>query len=319
MEKIRTFLGPELLVNLEIGLSVILITLGTMPLIRLLFSYNLTYLISRIARSFFYSEFGVDRLNDIKDIIFDTRTRISKLEHLTGRLSNSKEQLLDEEIKNYLSTNLVGFVKERLDKSDTIESSILNNLQKTVNEKVTEFLTSGDLDKLLAASLKSQRYKEKIDRNLKLDRTIDEQMISSGRMKGVMINLFVIFNIGIILMYIFIGEKLNEHALYSITALYISLAAFIVYIYRTSHFRTSVLLSLREDAKKYCDVAEYLNDRSNDKITEHDVELVKLLLINRAEREKVVNHPYEVILKGVTDSNVQIRGKGMNFSRSKGE
>jgi hypothetical protein len=87
------------------------------------------------------------------------------------------------------------------------------------------------------------------------------------------------------------------------------LAAFIVYIYRTSNFRSSVLLALREDAKKYFDAEDYIRRlKPGASPTDRDVEVLKLLLLNRAEREKMADHPYELVLKGVTNSNIQFKG-----------
>jgi hypothetical protein len=144
-------------------------------------------------------------------------------------------------------------------------------------------------------------------------------MRSAGRLKTVMINLFVLFNIGVLLIYFFAGEALSDRAVTAIIGLYVSLAAFIVYIYRTSNFRSSVLLALHEDGKKYYDADEYLKRlKPGASPTDRDVEVLKLLLLNRSEREKMADHPYELILKGVTNSNIQLKG-GKMISSAKGE
>ena len=68
-------------------------------------------------------------------------------------------------------------------------------------------------------------------------------------------------------------------------------------------------MALREDAKKYFDADEYIQRlKEGSSPTERDVEMVKLLLLNHAEREKQADHPYEVVLKGVTNSNIQLKG-----------
>lgn len=150
-----------------------------------------------------------------------------------------------------------------------------------------------------------------------LETTIQEQMQSAGRLKTVMINLFVMFNIGVLCIYIFGSSTLTDRAVTAIIGLYVSLAAFIVYIYRTSNFRSSVLLALHEDAKKYFDAEDYIKRlKPGASPTDRDVEVLKLLLLNRAEREKMADHPYELILKGVSNSNIQLKG-GKMVSTSK--
>ncbi|WP_236492237.1 hypothetical protein, partial [Pseudomonas sp. PA-5-4A] len=118
---------------------------------------------------------------------------------------------------------------------------------------------------------------------------------------------------------IFASATLTDKAVTGIIGLYISLAAFIVYIYRTSNFRSSVLLALREDAKKYFDADDYIKRlKAGASPSDRDVEVLKLLLLNRAEREKMADHPYELVLKGVSNSNIQLKG-GKMISSAKNE
>ena len=182
-------------------------------------------------------------------------------------------------------------------------------INSSVNSAVTSYLEKFTVSDLLQAQRAKLKENQRLDRSNILERTIDEHMRSAGRLKTVMINLFVMFNIGVLLVYLFAAAHLTDRAVTAIIGLYVSLAAFIVYIYRSSNFRTSVLLALREDAKKYFDADEYIQRlKVGSSPTERDVEMVKLLLLNHAEREKQADHPYEVVLKGVTNSNIQLKG-----------
>lgn len=145
--------------------------------------------------------------------------------------------------------------------------------------------------------------------------TTDMQLQSTSNVKGRMISLFVMFNIGIVIGFIYvptfvaIGKDL-------ILGLYISLATFIVYVYRASNARALVLLAIKEDLKRYHDAERYLANRGNAAPTERDIEALKLILINRSEREKNSEHPYELALKGISNSTILFKGgKVANLSK----
>jgi hypothetical protein len=161
--------------------------------------------------------------------------------------------------------------------------------------------------------LKSAAYTEIWDARAKsvkaFSETVNIQLRSANNIRVFMMNLFMIFNVGILFLLAFSSEKFTDRLSLSIAGIYVSLSAFIIYIYRASNARSASLLSLKEDEKKLQDVFHFLNNfKKGNTYTSNDVEIIRLLMINRFERERGSEHPYEVILKGVTNSTVLLRG-----------
>lgn len=152
-----------------------------------------------------------------------------------------------------------------------------------------------------------------------LRETTAGQLSSTASTKTSMISLFVMFNLGIIAAFIFSPSAVSS-AKELILGLYISLATFIVYVYRAANARALVLLAITEDLKRYHDAEKYMNHlRPKSQPTERDLEVLRLILTNRAEREKNNEHPYELVLKGVSNSNILLKGgKVMPTSNRKG-
>jgi hypothetical protein len=145
-----------------------------------------------------------------------------------------------------------------------------------------------------------------------LEGAMDQELGSARTIKKIMLNFFIIFNftliISLAILNSFTQKDLSTSAYQGITALYVSLAVFIVYVYRTTNSRILIILASKEDAKRLFDAERYLNSRPKSQTSERDVEVLKMLLTNRMERERGSEHPYELVLKGITNSNVLIKG-----------
>lgn len=274
----------------------------------------------RLMGNIFYSDSSPTASRRNSDRLFDIEMQLREVEkRLNNKNLESQRIAIAAELEQQLTKNLPKLVSEKLEKFKTLDKSIDQQIKETIENAVSSFLIAHEPSKLIADRREQLRANERIERSNILEKTIQEQSQSAGRLKAVMINLFVIFNIGILLIYLFAAASLSDRAVTAIIGLYISLAAFIVYIYRTSNFRSSVLLALREDAKKYFDADEYIRRlKPGSSPNDRDIEVLKLLLLNRAEREKMANHPYELILKGVSNSNIQLKG-GKMISASKTE
>lgn len=269
--------------------------------------------ILRITRYMFYSESDLFQTKKLLHRIQVLEAQITQLRKASENKNLEKQRrAIESELELQLTQNFPALVREKLTQLKELNTSIDADIRLAVENEVIKFLNSHEPAKLLEDRRKQMRSSERTDRGNILEKTIQEQMQSVGRLKAVMINLFVMVNIGILLIYIFAGAALTSQAVSGIVGLYISLAAFIVYIYRTSNFRSAVLLALREDAKKYYDADEYIKRlKPGASPSERDIEVLKLLLLNRTEREKMAHHPYELILKGVNNSNIQLKGGKM--------
>ena len=280
-------------------------------------------LLLKILKAFRFMFYSESELFQTKKLL----NRIHLLEHQITQLRKASEnknidsqrKAIEHELELQLTQNFPALVRDKLDKLKDLNTSIDSDIKLAVEAEVIKFLKSYEPTRLLEDRREQLRTSERADRGNILEKTIHEQMQSVGRLKAVMINLFVLVNIGILFIYIFSSASLTSQAVSGIVGLYISLAAFIVYIYRTSNFRSAVLLALREDAKKYYDADDYIKRlKPGSSPSERDIEVLKLLLLNRTEREKMAHHPYELILKGVNNSNIQLKG-GKMISASKAE
>jgi hypothetical protein len=258
----------------------------------------------------FYSESVPDSATATRRKVLELEREVDLLrKSLTDKNIQVRREAIQAELEGQLTRELPELVDRKLKEIRALDASVDSVIRSTVDMSIAAYLKSLAPSQLIENRRALMRDLERVDRSKVLEATIEEQMRSAGRIKSVMINLFVIFNIGILLVYLFAAASLSDRAITAIIGLYVSLAAFIVYIYRTSNFRSSVLLALREDAKKYFDADEYLRRlKQGASPSERDVEVLKLLLVNRSEREKLASHPYEVILKGVSNSNIQMKG-----------
>lgn len=276
--------------------------------------------ISRAINSIFYSESSYNSSESTARRINRLERQVSNVLSLqSDKAFQAQREPLERALADHLSKSLPTMIETKLNEVRALDLSIDSLIKNAVDESVYSYLSKVDPSKLIADRSEHLRIEDRSLRQEILERTILEQMLSAGRLKSVMINLFIIFNIGILSTYLIYGPSLGDRAITAIIGLYVSLAAFIVYIYRTSNFRSSILLALREDAKKYYDADEYIRRlKPGAAPTDRDLEVLKLLTLNRAEREKMAAHPYEVILKGVHNSNIQLKG-GKMLSASKVE
>ena len=260
--------------------------------------------ISRVERSPSYAEL---------------RRRVRLLEREIGTQPiEVRTQAINEEVRRFLDQNLASILREKLSDSTNIERAVLDNLHSTVIGRVDALLEKEPASKLIESDLERQLASEAIGLRSKLEESLEQERRSASRLKAVMINLFVLFNLGILSLHLFTGKTLEPYVSYTITGLYLSLVAFIFYIVRASHFRSAVLLAIRENFVNQNQVMNYVRTLSRSGgPTDVDVEIIRLLMTNRTEREQKAEHPYEVLLKGVSGSNIQFKGGKMTIGTPK--
>ncbi|WP_421348986.1 hypothetical protein [Aeromonas veronii] len=270
-------------------------------------------------RKLFYSE---DSGRDIED-----RDRLKILEkevvklrkELSSDLLKNASKLIDQEVSAYLSEHLETMINKQLKDTGVIEKQLFEQLESRVNERIDNFLSSKS-DEDFAASKRENHLihrRESVERELY--HTVEQERKSAGLLKSVMINLFVIVNFGLIALYLLKGADISQYGAISLSGLYVSLAGFIIYIFRASNSRTSVLLAIKEDLKKQNSAMEYVeNSKQSVSLTAHDIEFIRMLMTNHSEREKKIDHPYEIVLKGVSGTNIQFKGGKMAIAEKSG-
>lgn len=298
-----------------------------------------TEVTSSIAMAFAVAAMAVAALNALTDkpfwrTLFFQRTR-EALRKKSETLSSSTTEYTDP----IEATRLIEYLKREIERKDIViqsleterdafaESMMLDRSRTPATAAKRVLMKSVAPDNVqMTPEAAVQLYQlvsdqeERIDERRALRETTATQLESASSMKSRMISLFVMFNIGLVIAFIYvpgfisIGKEL-------ILGLYVSLATFIVYVYRASNARALVLLAIKEDLKRYHDAEKYLASRRNAAPTGNDIDVLKLILINRSEREKHGEHPYELALKGITNSTILLKGgKVANVEkRSKGK
>ncbi len=270
-------------------------------------------------RKLFYSE---DSGRDIED-----RERLKILEkevvklrkELSSDLLKNASKLIDQELSAYLSENLEKMVNEQLKDTGVIEKQLFEQLESRVNERIDNFLSSKSIEDFAASKRENHLIYRRESVERELYNTVEQERKSAGLLKSVMINLFVIVNFGLIALYLLKGADISQYGAISLSGLYVSLAGFIIYIFRASNSRTSVLLAIKEDLQKQNSAMEYVeNSKQSGLLTEYDIEFIRMLMTNHSEREKKIDHPYEMVLKGVSGTNIQFKGGKMAIAEKSG-
>lgn len=277
-----------------------------------------------VGHTFFLNVFDLpsNRERDIRENLFQLRLQIRELEKSKISLADIADtDAVAAQVEKQLRSNIGQIVTEKLKDEntfvDSVDKLLIERLDQSIEKIVDVYVQNVDIN----AVLEAQNSKEKIvnDRNSyeRLEEFVETERGNVSRLKSVMINLFVIFNISLLVGFFFLGDDIPPSVAYSVAASYFSLAAFIIYIVRTSHFRTGVLLSIRENVINQSKVYRYLeSEKCGSPISENDVEVIKMLMTNRTEREHSAQHPYEVVLKQIEGSNIQFRGGRMQFGKS---
>jgi hypothetical protein len=198
-----------------------------------------------------------------------------------------------------------GIVDEEQDMGTIIDTAIRTKI-------------SGDVDGLSLDQLFAMRRDVEQEREMSKARSdlifaADQEMESATKIKRYMLNLFILFNVGLMLNFalynVVLQKELPAITQQVILGLYVSMAVFIVYVYRACNARVLILLAVQEDTKRYFDALRYLSSRpSTVPTTNRDIAVLKLLLINRSERERATQHPYELVIKGVQNSAILLKG-----------
>jgi hypothetical protein len=144
---------------------------------------------------------------------------------------------------------------------------------------------------------------------LAFSENLNDQYRSSQRSRAVMLNLYILFSLGILGFYAFAPPFISNYSYISFVAVYVSMSAFIIYIYRSSNLRIATVLSVLEDMVRRKDVLNVLeNVHATAKLNQNHVDVVRILSRNRTRQEREADHPYEIILRGVSNANILLKG-----------
>lgn len=194
-----------------------------------------------------------------------------------------------------------------------IEDVIAESIKISV-EKVT--------DKLIRNDGHFQDLEEKTLERLNLIKIssflehLEKEYNATRSTKALMSNMFIFVNfiyffglLGFLVLGQIRESVVTPPAIYmAVSFSYIGLGAFVVYMIKFCNARSLTLLSLREDFLK----REQVNCMATKMVelgtNEHHVALLQLINSSIATKEQKINHPYEMLLYGIKDSNIMFKG-----------
>ncbi|EGR0905812.1 hypothetical protein EIB97_24360, partial [Vibrio parahaemolyticus] len=235
--------------------------------------------------------------------IFDSRNRYEESE-----LENKLTPKIEREV-----------IQELLDKGLTrkvLNKELSNYCDEQLEVQLKKYLSNSNT---MSEAFRLKTSKQ-VESNALLCRTINDEQHSSTSVKSRLTNLFILFTLVMLGANFIYGSEITDTNKILVAITYITLSSFLIFIIRTSHQRSAMLISIQEDLKKQSELNDFLvHFKKGKDLTEHDVEFLRLLMISRAEREAKASHPYEVILKNVSDSNIQLGKSSIKLGQNKSQ
>ncbi len=282
-------------------------------LVLMLIILGFVFLIRKIDISDFLDLFFLRERNNHIDYDFflseyrDIRDKVENLEGLSGSVDIDKE--IEVLIKNYYNSP---------EKMDSIFNSVIESkFEESFGKYYSNFNRQDFIDSEL---LKYQNNIAETD-NKKLLEIQSQEYGSAFSLRNKMINLFSFSVFAMILSFFLLiflkGDVFSIEKYIVVISLFLSLGFFVIYIIKSSNSRTSTLMSIYENQRNYQNMMHFISRlKVENGVTDNDLEVIRMMLVNYSGREKKVSHPYEIILKGLTNSNIQFSGGKMSVEKN---
>ncbi|WP_336940826.1 hypothetical protein [Vibrio cholerae] len=233
---------------------------------------------------------------------------------------DSRNRYEESEFENKLTPKIEReVIQELLDKGLTrkvLNKELSNYCDEQLEVQLKKYLSNSNT---MSEAFRLKTSKQ-VESNALLCRTINDEQHSSTSVKSRLTNLFILFTLVMLGANFIYGSEITDTNKILVAITYITLSSFLIFIIRTSHQRSAMLISIQEDLKKQSELNDFLvHFKKGKDLTEHDVEFLRLLMISRAEREAKTSHPYEVILKNVSDSNIQLGKSSIKLGQNKSQ
>ena len=282
-------------------------------LVLMLIILSFVFLIRKINISDFLDLFFLRERNNHIDYDFflgeyrDIRDKVESLEGLSGSVDIDKE--IEVLMKNYYNS------PEKMD--SIFNSAIESKFEESFGKYYSNFNRQDFIDSEL---LKYQNNIAETD-NKKLLEIQSQEYESAFSLRNKMINLFSFSVFAMILSFFLLiflkGDVFSIEKYIVVISLFLSLGFFVIYIIKSSNSRTSTLMSIYENQRNYQNMMHFISRlKVENGVTDNDLEVIRMMLVNYSGREKKVSHPYEIILKGLTNSNIQFSGGKMSVEKN---
>lgn len=220
-----------------------------------------------------------------------------------------------------LDRNLEDLINSHYDSPEKVDTILSKTINDNIGNNFKRYYKDFDKEDFINSEfIKYQNYIAEYD-NENLIRIQDEEYRSAFSLRNKMINLFS-FSVFAMIFSFFIliflkGDVFSIQKYLVVISLFLSLGFFVVYIIKSSNSRTSTLMSIYENQRNYQNIMNFISRlRLESGIADNDLEVIRMMLINYSGREKKVSHPYEIILKGLTNSNIQFSGGKMSVEKN---
>ena len=282
-------------------------------LVLMLIILSFVFLIRKINISDFLDLFFLRERNNHIDYDFflgeyrDIKDKVENLEGLSGSVDIDKE--IEVLMKNYYNS------PEKMD--SIFNSAIESKFEESFGKYYSNFNRQDFIDSEL---LKYQNNIAETD-NKKLLEIQSQEYESAFSLRNKMINLFSFSVFAMILSFFLLiflkGDVFSIEKYIVVISLFLSLGFFVIYIIKSSNSRTSTLMSIYENQRNYQNMMHFISRlKVENGVTDNDLEVIRMMLVNYSGREKKVSHPYEIILKGLTNSNIQFSGGKMSVEKN---
>lgn len=218
-------------------------------------------------------------------------------ENIEKLIERKKEELTNHAISNvYTEKKIEEVITDSL--IHTVETTAKRLIRDNEKYQALEQETVAKLDLIKISSFLQHLEKE-------YDATRSTKALMSNMF--IMVNLFYFFGL---LVFLALGKGVtNSPNIYLALSLsYIGFGSFVVYMIKFCNARSLTLLSLREDFLKRDQISKMAMQMIETGTSEHHVALLQLLNSSTTTKEQKINHPYEMLLYGIKDSNIMFKG-----------
>ena len=146
-------------------------------------------------------------------------------------------------------------IRELLDKGLTkkiVQAELENYCNDRVDAKVRQSLGKNNE---LSESYRVRLKKQELSSNL-LHETLTSEQRNSASMKSRLTNLFILFTLVMLGANFVYGNDVSDTNKILVGITYITLSSFLIFIIRTSHQRSAMLIAIQEDLKKQSDLLQ---------------------------------------------------------------
>lgn len=222
-------------------------------------------------------------------------------EEYKGNLNHLIEQKKDE-----LTNNALSKMYSERQIEETINQSLSDSVEKITSKLIRDDKLFRDLEVQTLEKLNLIKVSSFLEH-------LEKEYDAARSTKALMSNMFIIVNMFYffgLLGFLVLGQGVSvAPAIYfALSFSYIGLGAFVVYMIKFCNARSLTLLSLREDFLKREQLSKMAARMVELGTSEHHVALLQMMSSSVATKEQKINHPYEMLLYGIKDSNIMFKG-----------